>query len=85
MSGWCGCKEFQQLPSSKVPWSMALTSLSPDVPIKNLAAKREHDLLMREKSILCQLADKGNFNLIGTSGDKLVNAMLQGTFDEGSC
>jgi len=52
--------------------------------IKHLAAKREHDLLMREKGILGQLASKGSFNLIGTPGDKLVSAMLKGTFSEGS-
>lgn len=50
--------------------------------IRNLAAKREHDLLIREKGILGQFAAKGSFNLIGTPGDKLVNAMLKGTFSQ---
>lgn len=48
--------------------------------IKNLAAKRGHDMMIREKEILKQLANKGSFNLIGTSGDRLVGAMLNGTF-----
>jgi hypothetical protein len=49
--------------------------------IKNLAAKREFDMLMREKGILKQLATKGSFNLVGTSGDRLVNAVLTGTLE----
>merc|ERR1712232_1191767 len=47
--------------------------------IKNLAAKRQFDMQIREKGILKQLASKGSFNLIGTSGDRLVNAVLTGT------
>lgn len=47
---------------------------------KNLAAKREHDHLIHEKELLKQCAGKGSFNLIGSSGDRLVNAMLKGTF-----
>lgn len=52
--------------------------------IRNMAAKREHDLLIREKGILGQFATKGSFNLIGTPGDKLISAMLKGTFSQGS-
>lgn len=48
--------------------------------IKGMAAKREHDYLLREKQILRDLATKGEFNLIGTPGDRLVGAMLKGTF-----
>lgn len=50
--------------------------------IASLAAKREHDLLLREKSILEKLADKGSFNLIGTSGDAMVGAVLRGSLSE---
>merc|ERR1719478_769705 len=46
--------------------------------IKTLAAKREHDLLLREKEILKQLSSNGSFNLIGTNGDRIVGAMLKG-------
>lgn len=50
--------------------------------IASLAAKREHDLLLREKIILEKLADKGSFNLIGTSGDAMVGAVLRGSLSE---
>merc|ERR1719213_1162143 len=45
--------------------------------IKGMASKREHDYLLREKQILRDLATKGEFNLIGTPGDRLVGAMLK--------
>lgn len=50
--------------------------------IRTLAGKRAHDMNLREKEIIKQLASSGSFNLIGTSGDKLVSAMLNGTFSD---
>jgi len=50
--------------------------------IASLAAKREHDLLLREKTILEKLATKGSFNLIGSSGDHLISAMLKGSLSD---
>merc|ERR1719162_2604827 len=47
-----------------------------------LTKRRKHDLDLREKQILGDLAEKGTFNLIGTSGDKMVAAMLKGQFDK---
>jgi len=47
-----------------------------------LAKRRKHDLDLREKAILQDLATKGNFNLIGTSGDKMIEAMMKGQFDK---
>jgi len=47
-----------------------------------LTKRRKHDLDLREKQILAELAEKGTFNLIGTSGDKMVNAILKGQFDK---
>lgn len=46
----------------------------------HLAAKREHEKNMREKGILQGLAEKGRFNLIGTPGDRIITAMMKGTF-----
>lgn len=45
-----------------------------------LAKKRKHDLDLREKQILSELAATGTFNLIGSSGDKVVSAMMTGSF-----
>jgi len=45
-----------------------------------LAAKRRHQLDLREKAILTKLAEQGNFNLVGSSGDKMVAAMMKGSF-----
>mmetsp|Transcript_34254 Transcript_34254/g.102359 ORF Transcript_34254/g.102359 Transcript_34254/m.102359 type:complete len:417 (-) Transcript_34254:242-1492(-) len=46
---------------------------------KCLAAKRQHELDLREKQILMKLAEQGNFNLIGSAGDKIINAMMTGS------
>lgn len=46
---------------------------------KCLQAKRRHELLLREKEILAKLASKGNFNLVGAAGDRIVSAMMSGT------
>jgi len=46
---------------------------------RNMAAKRKHELDLHEKRILLGLSEKGNFNLVGTSGDRLVNAMMTGS------
>lgn len=45
---------------------------------QHLQAKRKHELEMREKQVIMDLAKKGNFNLIGQPGDKVVNALLEG-------
>jgi len=45
---------------------------------KHLSHKRKYELEMREKEILTKLAAKGNFNLIGDPGDRLVDAMMTG-------
>lgn len=42
-------------------------------------AMREHELLLKEKGILSNFAEKGAFNLIGTPGDRLVNSVLAGS------
>lgn len=47
---------------------------------KHLVQKRKFDLEIREKDILNKLASKGNFNLIGAPGDKMVDAMMTGNF-----
>merc|ERR1719264_1189337 len=44
-----------------------------------LQAKRQHDLDMRQKDILKKLAGTGNFNLIGTHGDRLLESMMCGS------
>mmetsp|Transcript_70301 Transcript_70301/g.128751 ORF Transcript_70301/g.128751 Transcript_70301/m.128751 type:complete len:436 (-) Transcript_70301:126-1433(-) len=46
----------------------------------HLAAKRKHEMDLREKGILAGLAERGRFNLIGTPGDRIISAMMSGTF-----
>merc|ERR1719223_2134549 len=46
---------------------------------KCMVASREHEKQLREKDILCKLAQNGKFNLVGTPGDKLVSAMMTGS------
>jgi regulator of protease activity HflC (stomatin/prohibitin superfamily) len=43
-----------------------------------LVAKRKHDMDLREKAILAGFAKNGDFNLVGTAGDKLISAMMTG-------
>lgn len=45
-----------------------------------LKEKRRHELEIREKAILTKLAEQGNFNLVGSTGDKLIEAMMTGSF-----
>lgn len=47
---------------------------------RHLAAKRSHELALREKGILGRLAEQGKFNLIGTPGDRMISAMMAGSF-----
>jgi len=47
---------------------------------RNMAALRKHELDLREKHILKDLAMNGNFNLVGTAGDKLISSMMSGSF-----
>lgn len=47
-----------------------------------LIAARQHEAQLREKAILCKLAEQGKFNLVGTPGDKLVNAMMTGSLQQ---
>jgi len=49
------------------------------IATKCLVAKRRHELELREKSILAMLAETGHFNLVGTSGDRIINSMLTGS------
>lgn len=49
---------------------------------KCLAAKRQHELDLREKGILMKLAENGDFNLIGSAGDKLIEAMMSGSLQK---
>jgi regulator of protease activity HflC (stomatin/prohibitin superfamily) len=50
--------------------------------IEGLKAKRQHELNIKEKVILGSFAEKGKFNLIGSFGDQMVSALLNGTFNE---
>uniref|UniRef100_A0A7S1SFK6 Band 7 domain-containing protein n=1 Tax=Alexandrium catenella TaxID=2925 RepID=A0A7S1SFK6_ALECA len=45
---------------------------------QHLIHKRRHELTMREKDVLMQLASKTDYNLIGNPGDRLVDAMMSG-------
>jgi len=49
---------------------------------KFLVEKRKFELDIREKNILNVLAQKGNFNLIGEPGDKMINSLLDGQFTD---
>jgi len=48
-----------------------------------LVARRQHEMDLREKSILEKLAVSGNFNLTGVPGDRIVSAMLTGSLAGG--
>lgn len=50
--------------------------------IKGLESKRRHELEMKEKGILSSFAQMGKFNLIGSFGDKMVGALLNGSFSD---
>lgn len=50
---------------------------------KHLVEKRKFELDIREKAILNKLASKGNFNLIGEPGDKMIDAVMTGQFAAG--
>jgi len=43
-----------------------------------LVKKRKHMLDLREKEILADMAENGNFKLVGTAGDKLISSMMSG-------
>lgn len=45
---------------------------------QHLTQKRKHELDMREKEVLKELAEKANYNLIGEPGDRLVDAIMTG-------
>mmetsp|Transcript_59470 Transcript_59470/g.128611 ORF Transcript_59470/g.128611 Transcript_59470/m.128611 type:complete len:430 (+) Transcript_59470:36-1325(+) len=45
--------------------------------------KRRHELDIREKEVLKQLAFKGKYNLVGKPGDRLVDALMSGHLDAG--
>jgi len=47
-----------------------------------LIEARKHQLDLREKAILQKLAAQGNFNLIGTPADRLIDAMMSGSLGE---
>lgn len=49
---------------------------------QQLRKKRLFELDLREKEILNKLAEKGNFNLIGEPGDKMVDAVMTGRFSQ---
>jgi len=50
----------------------------------HLVQKRKFDLDIREKEILNVLAEKGNFNLIGEPGDKMLDSLMTGNFSASS-
>lgn len=45
---------------------------------QHLQQKRKHELNMREKDVINELAQKCQFNLIGNHGDSLVDAVMSG-------
>mmetsp|Transcript_65121 Transcript_65121/g.187168 ORF Transcript_65121/g.187168 Transcript_65121/m.187168 type:complete len:413 (+) Transcript_65121:3-1241(+) len=47
-----------------------------------LVEKRRHELAMRERQILAQFAAKGQFNMVGESGDQLIQAMMSGSISQ---
>lgn len=47
----------------------------------HLMTKRKHELNMREKNVLMELATKLSYNMIGESGDRLVNSVVTGHLD----
>lgn len=51
------------------------------VASKSLVAKRRHELLVQEKQIMGDIAQVGKFNLIGSPGDQIVNAVISGCLE----
>jgi regulator of protease activity HflC (stomatin/prohibitin superfamily) len=49
-----------------------------------LVHKRKHELEMREKDVIQKLAQKANYNLVGTPGDKLVEGIMVGRLGQGA-
>jgi len=49
---------------------------------QHLTHKRTHELQMREKDVIMQLAKLCDYNILGDSGDKLVEAMMTGSLGE---
>jgi regulator of protease activity HflC (stomatin/prohibitin superfamily) len=72
-----GYQEEQMMCDAMVTKALASVEME---GIKNLEKKREHEVLLQEKGILTKLAASGRFNLIGSPGDRLVNAVLKGSF-----
>lgn len=46
---------------------------------RTLVAKRTHEMDLREKRILGELGESGKFNLIGTTGDQMLFALMTGS------
>jgi len=63
--------------------AIALDAEAESATSKFLLEKRKFELDIREKEILNKLASKGNFNLIGDPGDKLIDSVMTGQFTEG--
>lgn len=72
-----GCKEQEMLHEAA---SIRFNAETEKAATKSLIAKRKHDLAIREKSILGNIAANGKFNLIGTPGDNIVSALVSGSF-----
>lgn len=49
---------------------------------QHLTHKRTHDLQMREKDVIMQLAKFCDYSILGDSGDKLVEAMMTGSIGD---
>jgi len=47
-----------------------------------LVEKRKHELCVREREILASFAKNGAFNMVGQSGDLLVQAMMSGSMGQ---
>jgi regulator of protease activity HflC (stomatin/prohibitin superfamily) len=76
--------EAEQLRLLKEAEAIRLDAKAEQETSRLLEQKRSHDLTIREREILNQLATKGNFNLIGEPGDKMVDSMITGSFGETS-
>lgn len=47
---------------------------------EQVALKRQHEIALAQRRVLSELAEKGEYNLVGTAGDDMLKSLLGGEF-----
>jgi len=50
---------------------------------KTLALQRSHEISLAKKVVLAELAEKGDYNLVGRDGDAVCKALIEGEMKDG--